>query len=187
MITAKYWSNFLLHSRFHHSLKYLRNSALFKMNYTSKGVIYDANHKVVDCLFCRIQKGLEPGTIVFEDEQFVVFKTTSQMTLMHLLVTPRCHIKNAGVLSGPKDAALVRRMVEVGKLSLGDLAPGAFFAFHIPPFNSIDHLHLHAIARPETMSWFGSLKYNSYMPYCATADHMIATCEQTPDRPEENN
>ncbi len=152
------------------------------MSRSFKGVKYDKHGNVENCLFCNIHKGTEPAAIVREDENFVVFKTTSPMTVKHLLVTPRVHVKNAGVLSGRKDADLVREMVKIGELALGDLSPGAQFCFHMPPFNSIDHLHLHAIARPESMSWLGHLKYSKYLPNCWTADQVIRSCLQSEDK-----
>lgn len=116
------------------------------MDIIKKGVTYDAvTGAVKSCLFCRIARREEPGTIVFEDSQFVVFKTIAPASSEHLLVTPRKHIRNLKSLSGPKDAALIREMIEVGRAALGVNAKGAHFSFHVPPYNSIDHLHLHAI------------------------------------------
>jgi diadenosine tetraphosphate (Ap4A) HIT family hydrolase len=116
------------------------------MDIIKKGVTYDAvTGAVKSCLFCRIATREEPGTIVFEDAQFVVFKTIAPASSQHLLVTPRKHIRNLKSLHGPKDAALIREMIEVGRTALGGDAKGAHFSFHVPPYNSIDHLHLHAI------------------------------------------
>lgn len=152
------------------------------MTHTWKGVGYDEKGKAKDCIFCRISKREEPGTIEFEDDSFVVFRTTSPVTEKHLLVITREHIRNASDLSGPKDAELVRRLVSTGKAALGDQAPGALFCFHMSPFNSIDHLHLHAIARPETMNFVDSLKYNTWLPNCRTAESVCASCLLGADR-----
>jgi diadenosine tetraphosphate (Ap4A) HIT family hydrolase len=152
------------------------------MVYTIKGVTYDDQGKVVDCIFCRISKKIEPATIVFEDDCFVVFKTTSPATFLHLLVSPREHIQNAAMMSGPNDAKLVRRMIEVGKIALGEFSADAHFCFHIAPFNSIDHLHMHAIAKADTMSFLNYLKYNTYLPNCRSADSIIDSCMRGKDR-----
>lgn len=151
-----------------------------RMAHKSKGVKYDDNGNVIDCLFCKIHKREEPGTILYEDNEFVVFKTKDPMTEKHVLVTPRTHIKNIDALQGPKDAEMVQRMVSVGNKALGDLSSGSFHCFHVPPLNSIDHLHLHCIAKPETMSFFGSLKYNSY--FARTAECAIRMLNSQADR-----
>ena len=116
------------------------------MDIVKKGVVYDATTGAVkSCLFCKIATRDEPGTIVFEDSKFVVFKTINPASSKHLLVTPKKHIQNLESLKGPVDAALVREMIKIGAVALGDQAEGAHYSFHVPPFNSIDHLHLHAI------------------------------------------
>ncbi len=153
------------------------------MSRQSKGVKYNDNGEVVDCIFCRIHKREEPATIVYEDESFVVFKTTSPVTLSHLLVTTREHVHNAVHLSGPKDAEMVKQLISVGKIALGeDHSKDAHFCFHMSPFNSIDHLHMHAIAKPETMGFINFLKYNSYLPHCRSAESIIHSCLLGPDR-----
>ena len=117
-----------------------------RMDIIKKGVAYDSvNGAVKSCIFCEIAKKKEPATVVYEDSGFVVFKTIAPATKNHLLVIPREHIQNVGSLSGPVDAALVRDMIRIGKIALGDDAVGAHYSFHVPPYNSIDHLHLHAI------------------------------------------
>ena len=117
-----------------------------EMDIIKKGVTYDSiSGAVKSCIFCRIASKEEPATIVFEDSRFVVFKTIAPASRLHLLVTPKAHIKNIDSLSGPSGAALVREMITIGKLALAEDSEGAHFSFHVPPWNSIDHLHLHAI------------------------------------------
>ena len=43
----------------------------------------------------------------------------------------------------------------MGRRLLEEYAPGAQqqFGYHLPPFNSVDHLHLHCFALPFTPSW----------------------------------
>jgi len=143
--------------------------------FVNKGVTYDGEGNRVRCLFCRIQTGEEPGKIVYEDEKFVVFHTIKPITHLHLLVTPREHIANAKSLSGNKGADLIEELVEIGKKALGpQYADEAQYCFHIPPWNSIDHLHLHAIADAHTMSCVNRMKYpNGEYGHCRSAKGLI--------------
>ena len=149
-----------------------------------KGVTYDVGTgDVISCLFCRIATREEPGTIVYEDENIVAFKNIAPASDDHLLITPRKHIQNLSSLSGPKDAALVREMKRVGKLCLGDSGDAAVYLFHGPPWNSIDHLHLHAISHPEKMNFINMLKYSPSSFWCKTADAEILRLQSGRDRP----
>jgi diadenosine tetraphosphate (Ap4A) HIT family hydrolase len=138
--------------------------------HSSKGVTYDAKGSVTRCIFCDISARKEQSdTIVYETEEMVVFRTVRPYTDSHLLVVPRAHIHSVSKLKGEKDAQMVERMVEAGMQALERLLPGlsttSTFCFHIPPFNSIDHLHLHAIGNSNTMTIDGHHKYSNSV-YC---------------------
>lgn len=151
-----------------------------------KGVTYNAKTgEVLDCLFCRIIRREEAGTIVYEDEDCVAFKTIAPATHTHYLVTPKAHIQNIASLFSEvekgersvEDAiAVLERLTEVGRKALGDeLSAEAKYSFHIPPLNSIDHLHLHAIASPRSMSWITRMKYPLMDTfYCRNVQSLIA-------------
>jgi diadenosine tetraphosphate (Ap4A) HIT family hydrolase len=112
----------------------------------------------------------EPGDIISESKEFVVFRTIKPYTEHHLLVVPRVHVCSVDTMKGEEDAAMIERMALEGKNTLNKIESGlgesAQFSFHIPPLNSIDHLHLHAIGRPETLSMIGGIKYWTGAPYC---------------------
>jgi diadenosine tetraphosphate (Ap4A) HIT family hydrolase len=153
-------------------------------NVLKKGVTYDPNTgDVLSCLFCRISSHQEPGKIVYEDTNFVAFKTIAPVTEAHILITPRKHIQNLSSLSGPTDALLVKELVRIGRLCLGSEADNARYCFHAPPWNSIDHLHLHAIAKPGTMDFLGMLKYSPESYWCKSAEAVIQYLEVGQDRP----
>ena len=155
-------------------LRAMGTAASSEPSYIHKGVTYDkTSGEVTSCLFCNIINRTEPGTIVFEDDDFVVFKTIAPVTSKHYLVTPRKHIKNANSLSGEEGVMMVQDLKRVGSKALGENAGEAQYCFHIPPLNSIDHLHLHAIAQPRTMSLWSYIKYNEHMPYCRSAADMV--------------
>eukprot|EP01039_Chlorochromonas_danica_P008071 gene8072-8901_t len=144
-----------------------------------KGVTYDSQTgEVITCLFCRIHQREEPGRIAFEDDDTVVFYTIDPASRCHLLVTPRQHVKNVTSLEGLEGISLVEKLVKTGKDTLeqlGEDVNNAKFCFHIPPFNSIDHLHLHAIGDVNHMTWTGMAKYNTNTWFCHSAEDIIET------------
>ena len=133
-----------------------------------KGVTYNEHGEVVSCLFCRIMEGKEPGVILREDDRFVAFKTIAPASSYHVLVCPRRHIQNVASLRN-QDKQLLQELWDFGKLTMGsELARDALFCFHRSPWNSIDHLHLHGIAKPRTRNLLGRLKYSPGSPWCIT-------------------
>lgn len=85
------------------------------------------------------------------DSSFVVFRTIKPYTPNHLLVCPRKHIKSALDLQPGEDgAAILQHMIDlahrvVAENGLSTTEEPPQLSFHVPPFNSIDHLHLHVI------------------------------------------
>jgi diadenosine tetraphosphate (Ap4A) HIT family hydrolase len=45
--------------------------------------------------------------------------------------------------------------------------------FHMPPFNSVDHLHLHVLAPVPSMGWYGKLKYWENTPWCESWQSIV--------------
>ena len=70
---------------------------------------------------------------------------------------------------------MVLSMREMGLELLEKQQPQAFetndyiLCFHIPPFNSVDHLHLHVLAPASEMNWvYHNGKYNCGMRWCTS-------------------
>jgi diadenosine tetraphosphate (Ap4A) HIT family hydrolase len=127
------------------------------------------------CLRCLI------GHIEYEDHRYVAFRTSGSLKDHHYLVTPRKHIKNLKYVRGREGAKLLYNLKQVGMKVLSErsnhdknLVTRASYSFHIPPHNSIDHLHLHVIGKPEAMSLGNWFKYPSIdTNYCQNVDTII--------------
>ncbi|KIK60192.1 hypothetical protein GYMLUDRAFT_43940 [Collybiopsis luxurians FD-317 M1] len=102
-----------------------------------------------NCSFCNVsvQNGFN---VLWENEDFVAFMDRSPACEHHFQVVPKKHISSVKQL-GKSDVELLNGMFNVGNQLLDGLAivgPMRKMGFHISPFNSIDHLHLHVQALP---------------------------------------
>uniref|UniRef100_A0A7I4FSH6 HIT domain-containing protein n=1 Tax=Physcomitrium patens TaxID=3218 RepID=A0A7I4FSH6_PHYPA len=105
---------------------------------------------------------------------------------MHYLVIPTNHIKTVKDLRpGEEDYSLVSHMYKLGKSTLLHDAPDAAkyrFGFHRPPFNSVDHLHLHCTALPYKSVW-RRLKYVSvgWLGAYVSVEHVLQYLDTNKD------
>ncbi|TPX57090.1 hypothetical protein SpCBS45565_g08271 [Spizellomyces sp. 'palustris'] len=113
-----------------------------------------------ECIFCRIVDNVEQSRRVYEDEGYIAFHDVSPSAIVHLLVIPKMHVGTVRNLS-VEDRGMVVRMKEIGHELLKERGFGEGdrrLGFHVPPFTSVGHLHLHVIGLP-FRNWFRSLKY----------------------------
>ncbi|CAO1639256.1 unnamed protein product [Sympodiomycopsis kandeliae] len=162
------------------------------------------------CPFCNIPPAGTPSStfkIVLESEKYIAFHDRSPKASVHLLTVPREHIGTCKDLRGAQGAQIVEEMKSFGEKALDilssptasipsdtTLVPGRQstqkrrYGFHIPPFNSINHLHLHCLQEPFTL--LGRLKYpissgspNAKPPtikgwsWFVTAEQAVQLCE----------
>ncbi|GJE94519.1 HIT-like protein [Phanerochaete sordida] len=114
----------------------------------------DAGSRVPTCVFCDVsrEKGFD---VVWEDDAFVAFADRSPAARHHMLVVPKRHVESVRTLV-PSDASMVQRMAAAGHALLdarGVPAADRRLGFHIPPFNSVGHLHLHVQGLPYKNVW----------------------------------
>eukprot|EP00118_Oscarella_pearsei_P005125 m.23045 g.23045 ORF g.23045 m.23045 type:complete len:144 (+) comp28432_c0_seq7:789-1220(+) len=128
------------------------------------------------CIFCRITGGKDDKTeLVHEDEQFVAFRDIHPAAEHHYLVVPKQHVGNPKTL-GQEHRELVTKMVGVGKLVIekqGGNPEAARYGFHWPPFNTVQHLHLHAVFPVEGMGFISRLIYRPNSFWFVTADWLL--------------
>ncbi|MDR2331622.1 MAG: HIT domain-containing protein, partial [Comamonas sp.] len=63
-----------------------------------------------DCLFCKIIAGQIPSSMVYEDEDMLVFKDIHPAAPVHLLMVPKLHIASMAQV-GAEQAPLLGRML----------------------------------------------------------------------------
>ena len=100
------------------------------------------------CIFCN----WETQDVVFTDEKTVVFNDKYPMAKIHILVIPKEHIDNINSLN-EDHLELLNQMKTNALNHIKKINPEIneneiIFGFHTPPFNSINHLHMHCIVPP---------------------------------------
>ncbi|KAI0359942.1 HIT-like protein [Trametes cingulata] len=101
------------------------------------------------CIFCGASK--ENGfNIVWENDHYAVFTDINPSCQHHLQIVPKKHIESVKNLS-VTDVGMVQEMIEIGHEVLDrlDVPPHLRrLGFHIPPYISVPHLHMHVQALP---------------------------------------
>ncbi|EPS95952.1 hypothetical protein FOMPIDRAFT_10926, partial [Fomitopsis schrenkii] len=113
------------------------------------------------CIFCGADRALGFDVVWEVNGSYTVFTDRNPASTHHLLVIPKVHIDNVKSLT-VNDAATVRRMAEIGHHILDELkvpATSRRLGFHIPPFFSVNHLHMHVQGLPYR-SLLRDLKYH---------------------------
>uniref|UniRef100_A0A131XAW9 Adenosine 5'-monophosphoramidase HINT3 n=1 Tax=Hyalomma excavatum TaxID=257692 RepID=A0A131XAW9_9ACAR len=128
------------------------------------------------CIFCKIATGKDPkSTLLYQDEDYVVFSDIHPASTQHYLVVPKKHMKSVKSLTR-SDIPLVNRLIEIGKHVLeqrGGSTDSLRMGFHWPPFTSISHLHLHVIAPVAEMSMLARVIFMPGTPwFCLVEDAM---------------
>ncbi|KZC13539.1 Histidine triad nucleotide-binding protein 3 [Dufourea novaeangliae] len=114
-----------------------------------------------NCIFCKIIENKAPSEKIYEDDYVTCIKDIKPASTHHYLILPNKHIRNAKELR-VEDSELYAKMISTMDLILEKqgLDPEATrTGFHWPPFNTVDHLHLHVISPIENMSFINKLLF----------------------------
>ena len=101
-----------------------------------------------------------------ESTQLLAFQDRTPRAKLHGLIIPKAFIPNVLSLTS-NDMVLLTEMQKMAHDLLQQYEPEAYrnqdyiLCFHIPPFNSVDHLHLHILAPASEMSWH--YRYTKYL------------------------
>jgi diadenosine tetraphosphate (Ap4A) HIT family hydrolase len=123
-------------------------------------------------VFGKILRGEVSCTRFDETATLLAFEDIRPRARLHALVIPKRFIPTVFDLS-PADLGLLEEMRESALRVLETHQPAALrdgdfrLVFHIPPYNSVNHLHLHVLAPASLMGWFYSwVKYNPRTRWC---------------------
>ena len=109
---------------------------------------------------------LSATTILYEEENYVVFNDIRPAAEFHILIIPKKHYRSIQHLK-KSDVKMIKEMAEIGyklleekssfsKDNTNELLEG----FHWP-IASVGHLHLHFIAPKQQMNCFKEIEFNS--------------------------
>jgi histidine triad (HIT) family protein len=105
-------------------------------------------HESATCAFCRIIRGEEQASIVFEDSLSLAFLDRKPLFPGHCLLVPKEHYETLADLPTPligplfQNVQLLERANEVGLA-----ADGTFVAINNHISQSVPHVHIHLVPR----------------------------------------
>ncbi|XP_017028206.1 adenosine 5'-monophosphoramidase HINT3 [Drosophila kikkawai] len=126
-----------------------------------------------NCIFCDISSGQDSGTVLeTETDEFVIFKDIKPASQHHYLAVTKQHVPSLKFLD-KSHQDLVTRLEEGLREFLkgrGVSSEDVLFGFHLPPFISVRHLHMHAIAPRSEMGFLSRLVFRPSSVWFKTAD-----------------
>ncbi|EDW46137.1 histidine triad nucleotide-binding protein 3 [Drosophila sechellia] len=113
-----------------------------------------------NCVFCRISEGLDSSTVLeVENDDFVIFQDIKPASQHHYLAVTKRHYASLKDLNKSHDSLVSRMEIALKDLlaSKGVSVDDALFGFHLPPFITVKHLHMHAISPRTQMTFLSKL------------------------------
>jgi len=109
-----------------------------------------------DCLFCRIIRKEIPASVVYEDDQLLVFNDINPQAPLHALVIPKRHIATLNDVSSG-DATIVGDMVRraatiAREQGYAERGFRTVFNTNADAGQTVFHIHLHLLAG-RGLSW----------------------------------
>jgi diadenosine tetraphosphate (Ap4A) HIT family hydrolase len=123
-------------------------------------------------VFGKILRGEIGCSELDETPNVLAFEDIHPRADLHALVIPKRYIPTVFDLT-PDDLDLLEEMRDTALRVLRSNQPEAYrsgdfrLVFHVPPYNSVNHLHLHVLAPASKMRWFYTwIKYNPRTRWC---------------------
>jgi diadenosine tetraphosphate (Ap4A) HIT family hydrolase len=117
---------------------------------------------MLGCVFCDSDRIVSSHA----EGQLLSIRPLEQCAREHWLLVPREHIETInGLTRLPKSQALemLHSMEKAVQERFGP-SHGALLCFHVPPFSSVSHVHLHVLLPPLTC--WGRFKFAVGTPWC---------------------
>ncbi|AGV14151.1 hypothetical protein C343_01567 [Cryptococcus neoformans C23] len=115
----------------------------------------DNQKTIASCIFCDVSRD-KGFNIVYEDQELIAFHDRTPRAATHLLIIPRSHVASSVRQLTHEHLLLLDSMTALAR-TLVPSKPAPKLGFHIPPFSSVPHIHLHVFSGPHT--FIGKFKY----------------------------
>jgi len=133
--------------------------------------------------FGGILRGKLPAACLAETSTLLAFCDRAPRAKFHALIIPKRWIRTVQDLT-TSDLPLLYEMKQMADDLITTAAGPAketnahhLAVFHVPPFHSVDHLHLHVLDRG-SVDWLGRLKYAPETRYCTEFQTVIDRLER---------
>ena len=109
------------------------------------------------CVFCELIN--ENKVLIYEDSMVVIFKPRSADAKHHVLLCPKEHIININYLDKSHLNLLSHMELKAKEFFKSEYGvDNLYMGFHIPPFYSIKHLHMHCLSE---LNWYNRMCFRS--------------------------
>ena len=109
-----------------------------------------------DCIFCKIARKEIPSTVVYEDDQMMVFKDLNPVAPVHYLMIPKVHIQSVHHMDAAHSELVGTMLSKVNSIAstAGIAEEGYRLVTNIgmQGGQTVDHLHFHIIGG-RNMQW----------------------------------
>lgn len=134
-------------------------------------------------VFGKILRSEIPTRYRDESPDLFAFRDKTPRAPTHNLIIPKRFIESIFDLT-PEDLPLLYESKQMAIQLIQREQPDAFdrgdyrLVFHVPPFNSVDHLHLHVLAPASELSLFHrTVKYQYETRWCVSLDRVMERLE----------
>ncbi|KAF9546401.1 hypothetical protein EC957_009750 [Mortierella hygrophila] len=131
------------------------------------------------CIFCVIADGSTPTRLIYKDDEIAAFNDINPAAETHILIVPIDHVKSVKTMT-TDHIPLLEKMHQKGIDLLkerGHDPEQSRLGFHVPPFNTVDHLHLHVVGGV-MKSNFRKLKYETGRMWYMDLTQLQATLDK---------
>lgn len=139
----------------------------------------DDHYAANPTVFGRILAGQLPCRVLRETPDCLAFVDRTPRAPLHALVIPKRYVPSLFDVT-VDDRGLLEELRAIGRDLAQTYAPEAFAAgdyrlcFHVPPFNSVDHLHLHVLAPVSDMApYYRFVKYQDNARWSLGVDRTL--------------